>query len=211
MNPISRWRAAMNTHLLNDATRATTLAGIEKVAQTSPLFQVPAVAAMYAAFATKGATFTSNVAATAVNESQYKASVTTRDTSRLAFDLALVGLKSAVESSATSASDITSMGFSVLTTVKSSKTVPDAPSTVIVITGKVHGKARVRVEGIGYLGHFVAEVSGDPIGTYASLPGTGKERSLSGYPSGTKLWVHFAQIRYGLQGPWSVPVLVTIP
>ena len=211
MNPISRWRAALNTHLLTDALRANLLSGIGKVAPTSPLFQVPAVAAMYAAFSTKGATFTTNVATTAANEKIYKASVTTRDASRLAFDLAIVGLKSAVESSAGSASDITSMGFSLLTVLKSSKLAPDAPATVIVVTGKTHGKARVKVDGVGFLGHFVAEVSGDPIGTYSSLPGTGKERNLSGYPTGTRLWVHFAQIRWGLQGPWSVPVLVTIP
>ncbi len=56
-------------------------------------------------------------------------------------------------------------------------------------------------------------MSPDPVGTgtWGPLPGVGKERKLSGYPSGTKLWVQLAQIRWGLQGPWSVPVCVTIP
>ncbi len=124
---------------------------------------------------------------------------------------ALVGLKTAVESYAASAGDITSMGFPLLEALKASKTVPDAPATVIAIPGKVHGKARVLVSGKGYLGVFAAQVSGDPIGTWAVLPGSGKERKLSGYPTGTKLWVQFAQIRWGLQSAWSVPVLVVIP
>ena len=211
MNPTSRWRAAMNVRLLNDAVRETTLAGIEKVAQQSPLFQVPAVAASYAALGTSGATFTTNVGTAAANEKLAKISAVARDNSRLTFDLALDTFKTTVENNASSAADITSVGLSVLNIAKSSKTAPDAPAQVLVYTGKVHGKARVVVDGKGYLGNFIAEVSGDPIGTWASLPGTGKERKLSGYPSGTKLWVHFAQIRWELQGPWSVPVLVIIP
>ena len=56
-------------------------------------------------------------------------------------------------------------------------------------------------------------MSTDPIGTgtWSPLPGTGKQRKLAGYASGTKLWVHFATVRYGMQSAWSVPVLVTIP
>ena len=54
-------------------------------------------------------------------------------------------------------------------------------------------------------------MSGNPIGVWTSLPGNGKQRKLSGYASGTQLWVQFAQVRYGLQSPWSTPVLVTIP
>jgi hypothetical protein len=71
----------------------------------------------------------------------------------------------------------------------------------------------VSVQGKGPLGNFVAQVSTDPIGpaTWQPLPGNGKQRTLSGYATGTKLWVQFAQVRWGLQGPWSVPVLVTIP
>jgi hypothetical protein len=41
------------------------------------------------------------------------------------------------------------------------------------------------------------------------LPGNGKQRIITG-PSGTKVWVRFAQVRYGLQSDWSVPVLVTL-
>ena len=106
------------------------LAGIEKVAQQSVLYQVPAVAASYAALATKGTTFTAAVATASANEKQYKASATAADLARSAFDLELDTLKTAVENNATSAGDITGMGFEPLTITKSSKTLPDAPATV---------------------------------------------------------------------------------
>lgn len=65
----------------------------------------------------------------------------------------------------------------------------------------------------GGRGKYVAEMTTDPAGAgpWTSLPGTGIERKLSGYASGTKLWVRFAAVKYGLQSAWSTPVLVTIP
>ncbi len=212
MNPTSRWRAALNISLLTDAKRQNMLAGIEKVAQQGVLYQVPAVAASYAAFATKATTFTAAVAAASAAEKQYKASATAADVARSAFDLELDTLKTAVENNATSAGDVSGMGFQPLTIVKSSKTPPDAPAVLLYLPAKVHGKGRVVVQGVGYLGHFVAEVSNDPIGTWTTLPTcNGKERRFSGYPSGTRLWVHFAAVRWGLQSAWSTPVLVIIP
>ncbi len=212
MNPTSRFRAALNFALFDDALRETTLAGIQKVAPTSPLFQVPAVAAAYAAFTASGTTFTANVGTAAANEKVFRVSAAVRDSSRVSYDLMLDTLKTVVENNAASPADITGMGFTVLNVTKSSKTPPNAPALVLVFPSKTqHGKARVVVDGKGKVGNFVAQVSGDPIGTWTLLPGNGKERKLSGYASGTKLWVQFAQIRWGLQSPWSVPVLVTIP
>jgi hypothetical protein len=111
MNPISRWRAALNTSLLTDATRATTLAGIEKVAPQSVLLKNTAVAAAYAAFTADGATFTSCVAAAAADEKQAKVSAGARDDARAQLDGSLVTLKTAVENNAGSAADVSSMGF----------------------------------------------------------------------------------------------------
>ncbi len=125
-----------------------------------------------------------------------------------------MGLKALVVSNATTAADITGMGFTPLEAVKASQTQPDAPTSVLVKIGKVQGKARVSVQETRTTrGRYVAQGSPDPIGaaTWSELPGTGKQRKLSGYPSGTKLWVRFAQVRYGLQSAWSTPVLVTFP
>lgn len=213
MQPTSRFRAALNIHLLTDAQRESTLAGIQKVAPQSPLMQLPAVAASYAALGTKGTTLATNVTAAASSEAAFKGAVATRDVSRDVFDLELDTLKTLAENNATSEADLTSMGFVPLSTTTSTRTVPDAPQALVIKPGKIHGKARVAVQGRGWLGNFVAQVSTDPIGpnTWTSLPGNGKQRTLSGYATGTKLWVQFAQVRWGLQSAWCVPVLVTIP
>jgi hypothetical protein len=74
------------------------------------------------------------------------------------------------------------------------------------------GRARVTVqEPAGVHGRYLAESSPDPVGpaTWSLLPGNGKQRIVTG-PSGTKVWVRFAQVRYGLMSDWSVPVLVTL-
>jgi len=47
--------------------------------------------------------------------------------------------------------------------------------------------------------------------TWSSLPGTGKQRRLSGYATGAQIWVRFAAVRFGMQSGWSVPALVVIP
>jgi hypothetical protein len=209
----SRWRAAMNTTLMNDAERESTLSGIQKVAQQGALIQVPTIAASFAALGTKGTAFSTSAAAAAANKALYEASLGTRDLARVALDRELDTYKTLVENNAATAGDVTSMGLTILTVTTPSRTPPDPPAALIVKVGKVHGKARVLVAGKGYLGTFMAEVSTDPIGaaTWSSLPGTGKQRRLTGYPSGTKLWVHFAALRFGMLSPWSVPVLVTIP
>jgi hypothetical protein len=212
MDAIARWRVALNITLLKDAERESILAGIQKVAQQSTLMQIPAIAASYAALTTKGTTFATNVSTAAANEKLWKASAAARDVSRDVFDMELDTFKTLIENNATSAADVAGTGLALLTVTKSAKTVPDAPATPIVKPGRQHGRATVLVPGKGYIGRFVAEMSTDPIGaaTWAPLPGNGKSRVVSG-PTGTKVWVHFAMVRWGLQSAWSTPVLVTIP
>jgi len=213
MNPTAHWRAAMNLSLFNDAQREATLTSIEKVAQASALFQVPSIAASYAALTTKGSAFTISVAAAQALESQFKASAATRDLLRDALDRELSTYRTLVENNATSGADITGMGLTLLTITRASTMLPSPPAVLLVVPGKVHGKARVMVQGKGYLGHFAAQASPDPIGsgTWVALPGSGKERKLSGYASGTKLWVQFATVVRGIQSAWCAPVLVIIP
>lgn len=207
----SRWRAALTLRLLTDALRESTLAGIQKVAPQSPLMANPAIAASYAALGTKGTKLATDLAKAAADEKAYQLSLGTANASRAAFDLELDTLKTLVENNAQSAADLLSMGFAQFTPTTASHTMPDPPASLLVKIGKEPGKARVVVPGNGYLGHFAAQSSTDPYGanTWENLPGHGKERRLSGYASGTKLWVRFATVRYGLQSAWSTPVLVT--
>jgi hypothetical protein len=107
------------------------------------------------------------------------------------------------------------MGFQNLSLpAKATQAKPDVRGPLVVKTGKVQGKSRVAIAQPGKLpGILIAEVSIDPIGpaTWSVMPGSGKQRKLSGYASGTKLWVRFAAVRYGQQSDWCTPVLVTIP
>ncbi len=207
----SRWRIALDTKVLTDTTAGKFVTGIEKVAPQSALMQVPAIAASYAALSKKNTALATAVAAVAADETQLKADVTTKDAALTAVVSELVSLKSLVAGNAASEGDITGMGFVLLNIETLSRTKPDAPASVLVKVGKVRGKARVVVEETGTPGHYVAEVSNDPIGIWTSLPGNGKQRKLSGYATGTKLWVRFAQVRWGLQSDWCTPVLFTIP
>jgi hypothetical protein len=208
---LSKWRAALNIRLLTDASRGTLLASILKVAPQSTLMSNAAVAAAYAALTTRGATRATNVAGAAAARQQLTISVNLLGTSRGAFDLALLALAGLVSANATSADDLTGMGFTLFSLTKPSRTPPDPPVGALIVTmGRAHGKARVTVPRAGNGTRFAAEVSNDPIGIWSSLPGTGRQRKLSG-ATGTRLWVRFATVRFGMQSDWSTPVLVTLP
>jgi len=211
MKSTAPWRAALTLSTITDSERSSLLAGIEKVAPTSPLITIPVLAASLAALESKGAAFAAGIALAAATEKQFKASVAAADLLRETLDRELSTFRALTENNATSAADITGMGLTLLSITRSSKAPPDPPAALVVVPGRVHGKARVMVQGTGYLGHFAAEVSTDPIGVWTSLPGTGKERRLTGYASGTKLWVHFATLRWGLQSAWCAPMMVIIP
>jgi hypothetical protein len=212
--PLSRFRIALNPALMTDLDRTAILAGIEKVAPTSPLMKVPAIAASYASLVQKGAALKTNNDLVAADEKQLKLDTTARDLSRSETDTELVTLKTLVGANAQSPADVASMGFRELPpATKATQAKPEVPGPLVVKTGKVQGKSRVGLAQPGRLGSFAAEASTDPIGpaTWFVLPGSGKQRKLSGYPSGTKLWVRFAAVRYGQQSDWCTAVLVTIP
>ncbi len=209
---MSPWRISLDTSALDPALAGTLISGIQKVAPQSTLISVPAIAASYAALVTKSTALGTTVTSVAQDEMLLKADTKKRDTAYTALLLELVGLKALVLSNATSETDITGMGFTVLDSTTASRTKPDAPVALIVVYSNVHGKARVSVQTTGTTrGHYVAESSPDPIGTWTNLPGNGKQRKFSGYASGAKLWVHFAQVRFGLQSDWSAPTLLCFP
>ena len=211
---MSRWRVALSTSTMNDLQRASTIAGIQKVAAQSILMQIPAVAASVAALAKKGAALNASNTAVSADQKQLKQDEASREACRVAVDGELTSLKALVMNNATSLADITSMGLEPLgSIVHPVHGAPDVPTALVVHTGKVHGKARVCIAQPGYQGQFAAEVSTDPpaANTWVALPGSGKQRKLSGYATGTRLWVRFAAVRYGMQSDWCTPVLVTIP
>ncbi len=205
-----RWRAALNTRLMNDIDREKLTAGIEQVAPSSALAKVPAIAASLAALGPKSAAFVADVATAAQYRALWRTSAAVRDASRLALDLELDTLKTLVDNNATSAADVAGIGFALLTLTKASQAEPDPPAALLVTFGKARREARVTVQGKGYLGRFVAQTASDPVTVWVDAPGTGKRRILTG-ASGTRVWVRFAAVRFGMQSAWSTPVLVTLP
>ncbi len=212
--PTKRARIALNVSTLSDADIAEAIAGIQKVAPQSALMQNAAVAASYSALGTKGVTLASLVTTVATDRAQLKLDESARVKARTAAQGELESLRALVVNQATSASDVTSMGFTPLIPVPRTRTVPDAPAVVLVRPEKMHGRARATVQETGSThGQYVAESTPDPISPtsiWSSLPGNGKQRIIAG-ATGSKVWVRFAQVRYGLQSDWSTPVLVTLP
>jgi hypothetical protein len=210
---ITRWRAMLDLATMDDAACETVATAIQTMSATSALTKNASVATSLAAVIAKSATLAATAANVVAFEKQLKAGIALRDTARSAFDLEITTLKTLVENYAASAADISGMGFTLLDIVRAAKTVPVAPAALVVRIGKEHGNARVAVQGKGRLGSFAAQATFDPIvptSVWFALPGSGKQRDLA-YATGTKVWVQFAQVRYGLQGPWCTPVLVTMP
>jgi hypothetical protein len=207
-----RFHIALDMSHMNDAEIASTVAGIQKVAPSSALLQDAGIAASYKALGTKATTLTSRIAALAADQAQVKLDETALLTARTDIEGELGSLRGLVVNAATSPADITGMGFVQMIRAGQTRTVPMPPAQLITRLGKVHGRARVTVSGVK-TGNFVAESTPDPLvatSVWSSLPGNGRQRTLTG-ATGSKLWVRFAQVRYGLQSDWSTPVLVTLP
>src|SRR5579871_66052 len=112
--PIKRARIALNVSTLSDADIAEAIAGIQKVAPQSALMQSAAIGASYSALGTKGAALASLVTTVATDRAQLKQDEAARIKARPAAQGELETLRALVVNQATSASDVTSMGFTPL-------------------------------------------------------------------------------------------------
>jgi hypothetical protein len=207
-----RIRISLNVSDMSDADVASTVAGIQKVAPSSALMQNAGIAASYTALGKKATTLASAAGTVAADHVQLKLDETARLTARTSIQGELDSLRGLVANAASSPSDITGMGFVQLSRSAQTRTTPMPPAELVTRLGRVHGRARVAVAG-NTSGNYVAESTPDPIAptsVWTSLPGNGKQRTLTG-ATGSKVWVRFAQVRYGLQSDWSTPVLVTLP
>jgi len=208
-----RARISLNVSGMDEAEMASTVAGIQKVAPASALMQNAAIAASFAALGKKATTLTSAAAAVAADQAQLKLDENARATAKVSVRGELDTLRALVVNTAADAADIHSMGFVPLSLAAQTRTVPPAPAEVVTRIGKVHGRAYATVQTSVKHAMYAAESTSDPIApasVWSSLPGNGKRRILTG-ATGSKVWVRFAQVRFGLQGDWSTPVLVTLP
>jgi hypothetical protein len=212
--PLSRWRIALDLKLMTDVQLLSLCAAIQKMSASSTLMTNTSIAASVAALAKKGPVLTSGNEAVAADEKQLKADILVRDNARQAVQLELSSLKGLVLNNATAATDITGIGYALAAGQPATRVAPAAPPASVNREGKIHGNATATVP-TTERGRFVAQAcapssTGAPAGPWSSLPGNGKQRKLTG-ATGTQVWVQFAKVRYGLQGPWSTPVLVTFP
>jgi hypothetical protein len=199
---------------MDDAELTALIAVIQKVAPTSALLQDSAVKASFAALGTKASSFSTAFSAVRVDEQQLETDKQVLEAARTTVKAELGALRTLVARDATTAQDVSGMGFTPLTRTAPSRTTPPVPATVIAVPEKAHGRARATVVlPRGARATFVAESSPDPLGpssVWTPLPGNGKQRTVTG-PSGSRVWIRFAQVRFGLQSDWSTPVLVTLP
>jgi hypothetical protein len=199
---------------MSDAEIAAQVAGIQKLAPTSPLMQNAAVSASVTALGKKATAFTVALSAVSADEQQLRDDQEARNAARTLLEGELGTLRALVVNAASGTGDITGMGFTPATLAPRTRTVPEAPAIVLVRPEKAHDRARVSVQDNGSARRsYLAEATPDPMSAtsvWSILPGNGKQRIVTG-ATGSKLWVRFAQVRDGLQSDWSTPVLVTLP
>jgi hypothetical protein len=194
----------------DDQARDDLVAGILKLAPSSPLY---ANAAIKAEIGTLGSTWQAYKDAgktAAQSAKQHKNDVAAKAAARATNNKSITRLRTLAETNATSLDDLKSLA---LTAYEGRPPPPSmmGPVLDIVLGRKNSGRATVKAHEIGGTRHkYVAESSADPIATWAALVGSGKARKVVGKP-GDKLWVRFAIQYHGQQGDWSLPVLVVLP
>jgi hypothetical protein len=208
------WQIQLDVSQMNDAELGTLVATIQKNGAGSSLQQNAAIHASFTALGTKATTLATSASAVAALEQQRESAAQARTNARAELETEVRVLRALVTNNATDAADAVGMGFSVRVPQAQTRTTPPAPAVVLVRPSKTHGRARATVEeAAGVHGAYLAESSPDPIGAssvWTYLPGIGKSRTITG-ATGARVWVRFAQVKYGLQSDWSTPVLVTLP
>jgi hypothetical protein len=193
-----------------DQARDDLVAGILKLAPSSPLY---ANAAIKAEIATLGSTWQAYKDAgktAAQSAKQHKSDVAAKVAAKDLNNKSLARLRTLAETNATSLDDLTSLA------IPAYEGRPPAPSMAgpvldIVLGRKNSGRATAKAHETGGTRHkYIAESSGDPIANWTPLVGSGKARKLVGKP-GDKVWVRFAIQHLQQQGDWSTPVLVVLP
>jgi hypothetical protein len=199
--------AALNQ---NDQARDDLVAAILKLAPTSPLYANPAIKAEIGVMGATWKAYKDAGKTSAQSAKQHKTDVAAKASVRNANNKSIQPLRTLAESNAASLDDLESLAL------KAYEGRPPAPSMAgpvldVVLGRKNSGRATVKAHEMGATRHrYMAESSGDPIGTWSVLVGAGKARKLVGKP-GDKVWVRFAVQYRGQQGEWSTPVLVVLP
>jgi hypothetical protein len=208
------YRISLPLSTMSDAEVAAHVAAIQKLAPTSPLMQNAGVSASVSALGTKATAFTAALSAVAADKQKLRDDEEARSATRTLLEAEMGTLAALVVNAASGTGDLTGMGFTPRAAAPRTRTVPAAPAIVLVRPEKARDRARVSVQDTGSARQsYLAESTPDPVSAtsvWSVLPGNGKQRTVTG-ATGAKVWVRFAQVKYGLQSDWSTPVLVTLP
>ena len=216
-NPTNAFHVLLDVHALNadDTAREKLCTSIAKLAPQSPLYSDPAV---QAAVASVGTTFTTFVTArqkAAQSAKQHALDAVAASDAGTENNKSLLLLRTLVQNSAKNESDLTSMALTAYTGRPPAPPLLP-PEQIDVKPGKKgSGKARASVHELGttrrrYAARTTAAFPVTPASVFEPVPGTGKQRKLSGQP-GTTVWIQFALVHGGQQSDWSAAVPVTFP
>jgi hypothetical protein len=211
--PTHNVRILLSTASLTDAERADLVTSITQNAPQADLFKKqPPIQAAVASLATANDAFTKSLAAVAATEGLLVSQKQSRDNDRAGLDRALSLLSALVENGALSDADAKAMGLRPYHAAAKSAVIAP-PDGVIVRPAKAHGKFVATAHDLAGRRHFAAQLSPDPVTatSWVDLPGNGKQRRLSGYPSGSTQWVRFAALRGQERSAWSAAVAVVVP
>jgi hypothetical protein len=206
-------RVVLDLGQLDDKGRADLLAAILQLGPQSALYlNNPAIHDGVTNLTKLGGVLKNAQDVVSAGEAQLKADKGTLEVTRQAFDKSLVFLKNLVENDASTEGDVLGMGFKARVG-KGARTPLVPPQGVVVKPSKVHGKFTVSAQDSGPQRHYVAEISPDPMSasSFTVLPGNGKARVVTGYPTGTRLWVRFAAVLGREQSDWCTPVPIIVP
>jgi len=205
-------RVTFNNADLTDPERVNLAGAVGVAAPISALYnQHPAVKAALDAFIAAGVSL--GGATTVVRDLEQKLGVAkeTVDLSRTLFGQASTVARTTVETTATTLEEVASVGLTGRFGRAPAKAIAP-PTGVAIHLGKKHGQFRASAVYTGRA-KYGAQVSTDPVGpaTWQDLPGSGKERTVMGHPSGTLVWVRFRTLGKNSASEWCTPVAVTVP
>jgi hypothetical protein len=212
MNPAPKLHVLLAMSTMTDVELLDLAGNIIKLGPQSTLFTDATIANGIAGVTAKAATFKTSCTTVTDTAKQLSDGKTTKLEDRAALETEITAFVGNATNVATSEAQLTGLALTPRPQVvvpKSGPAVPDAPIATMPKHQKGYFDIKVP-ELAGVRGRYVAEWSGDPIGTWALLTGTGKSRRVTGV-SGTKVWVRFARVRGQLQSDWSTPTLVIIP
>jgi len=198
-----------------DKNRTDLIAGITQNAPKSPLWANQPIQDAVTSLAKLGPALTSANQLVATDEGKLAADRKARDATRGDTDKGLMHYRNLVQNFAVSESEVTSANLKVR---QRSQTIapPDPPPGLTVLLGNVHGRFRVSAQETGTRKKYAAQATtapdpNAPTAVWDMLPGSGKQRIVALYPSGTKAWVRMAVVRRGVQSAWCTAVLITVP